>query len=44
MYGKGSGAFENCTLTVPPFEGYREGHLLFCSEEHAALDQAEQVM
>lgn len=43
MYGKRLGAEGNCTIVVPPHQGWRDGALVFCSEEHAALDQEDQV-
>lgn len=43
-YGNTPGAWENCAITVAPYEGYRDGRMVFCSDEHAALDQSEQAM
>ena len=42
-YGKTFGAEANCTVIVAPYEGYRHGYSVFCSNEHAAMDQQEQI-
>lgn len=43
MYGRLLGASENCTVTVPPYGGYRDGRYVFCSEEHAQADFEDRL-
>jgi hypothetical protein len=43
MYGDTYGATGNCTIGVPPHQGWRQAGMVFCSEEHAILDQEEQA-
>lgn len=43
-YGNVPGAWENCTVIVPSGQGVAFGRRVFCTDEHAALDQAEQIM
>lgn len=43
MYGKTAGALGDCTIVVPPLQGWRHNGMVFCSEEHARLDQEEQL-
>ncbi|WP_371053641.1 hypothetical protein [Rhodococcus gordoniae] len=41
QYSRGSW---QCPVIVAPHEGYREGYSVFCSDEHAALDQEESAL
>lgn len=43
QYGNTAGSQFNCTKVVPPNEGYRQSGMVFCSDEHAALDQEDQA-
>ncbi|PFG39047.1 hypothetical protein ATJ97_1542 [Georgenia soli] len=42
MYGNTPGALENCTVIVPPGQGWRRGRRVFCSAEHAVRDRREE--
>ncbi|MGY1773489.1 hypothetical protein [Blastococcus sp. SYSU D00813] len=44
MYGTRPGNEDSCNVLVPAGAGWRELGLVFCSEEHAALDQEEQAL
>ncbi|WP_139244321.1 hypothetical protein [Arthrobacter alpinus] len=43
-YGKASGAVDNCTEVVQPGAGVMYSGAVFCSEDHAILDQAEALI
>jgi len=43
-YGNTPGAWDNCTIIVAPDRGVMHDFRVFCSEEHAALDQEEQLL
>jgi hypothetical protein len=44
MYGKTATAEGNCTRSVRPHEGWRRNGMVFCSAEHAAMDQEEALI
>lgn len=44
MYGNLPGATGNCRIVVPPHAGWRRNGMVFCSDEHAAVDQEEQIL
>ena len=43
-YGKNSGASENCEIVLAPGRGVMYGYTVFCTEDHADLSQAEQLL
>lgn len=43
MYGSSSRSIEKCQIIVPPDAGWRDIGLVYCSEEHAFLDQEDTV-
>lgn len=44
MYGDLYGATGDCTVIVAPRSGWRQNGMVFCSDEHAARDQEEQIL
>ena len=44
MYGKTATAESNCTRSVPPHGGWRRNGMVFCTAEHAAMDQEEALI
>lgn len=43
-YGKTPGAVDNCELVLAPDRGVMYNLTVYCTEEHAALAQAESLL